>query len=95
MIGTHRGDQVLRHAETPFCGELLQAGLPVEAGAVVRNIGEHLVEQIMDDPRSNRQPMFDEDRTQQGLDGVGKNAGFVATAGDLLATAEAQVRSQT
>src|SRR6266566_8216160 len=94
MIGAYRGDDVLRHTEATFGGQLLQAGLPVETGSVVRDVGEHLVEEAVNHLRGRRQPVLDVDRAEQGLDRVGQDARLVAPAGDLFAPAEPQVRAE-
>ena len=93
VVRADGGDHVLGHAEPALGGELLQAGLPVQAGAVVGHVGEHLVEQIVDDPaRRRRGRARRRSAPSSASTRVGQDAGLVPAAGALLAAAEQQVR---
>src|SRR4051812_31628203 len=90
VIRTALTDDVLGDAEPFGRGEFLQAGLPVQGGAL-RSRGEHeRVEQPADHASGGVEPAVEVDRADQRLHGVGEDGRLVAAAGDLLALAQAQ-----
>ena len=72
--GPAGGHDVLGHAEPVLGGELLQAGLPVEAGAARGDVLEQAVEQAVDDPGGLVQAAVEVDRAEHRLEGVGEDA---------------------
>ncbi len=88
VVGADRGDLVVGHAEAVLGRQLLQAGLPVEADAVVGDLVEQRVEQLVDDLGRAGEPVLEVDRAEHRLEGVGQDAGLVAAAGDLFAPAQ-------
>ena len=72
-------------------GELLQAGLPVQAGAEGGRLGHQRVEEAVHELAGGLDARRQVDRADDGLDGVGEDRGLVAAAGGLLAAAEADV----
>ena len=75
-------------------GELLQGGLPVEAGAHRGGGEHHVVEEQVHDLGRGLDAATHVDRTDDGLDGVGEDRGLLATAGRLLAAAELDVLAE-
>ncbi len=82
---------VLRDAQVVVGGDLLQRGLPVEAGAELGGLGDHRVEDAVDDLGGAFDAELYVDRTEQRLDGVGQDRCLVATAGGFFAATEAYV----
>src|SRR4051794_17098801 len=92
-------DDVLRHAEIVLGTELLEAGLPVQAGAEGGSRLEQRVEQQVDQRPGVVEPARgaagEVGRPDQRLDRVGEDRGLVVTARRLLALAQADVRAET
>src|SRR3954469_15035520 len=82
--------EVLRYAETPRRGQLLQAGLPVERGTLCGRCEHQRVEQPTDHGGRGLEPAVEVDRADQRLHRVGQDRRLVAAPGDLLAPAQAQ-----
>ena len=94
MVGAVVLDDVLGDAEAVLGGELLQGGLPVEAGAHRRGRLHQRVEEPVDDLGGLVDAAAEVDRPDHRLDGVGEDRGLVATAGGLLAAAELDVLAE-
>src|SRR5215207_2413181 len=91
VVRTGLRDDVLRDAHRGARRELLQAGLPVQAGAQRRGLLDQRVEQPVHQCRGLGQPAADVHRAEHRLEGVGEDRGLVAAAGRLLAAAEPDV----
>ena len=70
------GDPVLGHAEVRCRRQLLQAGLPVQAGARAAGRAQQRVEQPVHDLAGGLQPCSQVDRADQRLGRVGEDAGL-------------------
>ena len=95
VVGPGLVDPVLRHAQPERGGQLLQAGLPVQA----RRRGR--ADSAISGSKSwwitvggRVQAVLQVDRAEQRLERVGQDARLVAPAGGLLALAEQQVRAE-
>src|SRR4051794_17863980 len=93
VVGSVVLDRVPGRAEPAGGGELLQAGLPVQAGAAGRGLDQQRVEQPVHDLCGGVQPAAEVDRAEQRLEGVGEDRVLLPAAGRLLAAAEQQVRA--
>src|SRR3954454_2814233 len=88
VVGAVVLDEVLRHPEPVLGRELLQGGLPVEAGAERgRRVDQWVAEEVEHVGRA-LEPTRQVDRADHGLDGVGEDRGLLAAAGRVLAAAE-------
>lgn len=88
VIRTIFGDNVLRHAERQGCGELLQAGLPVECrpeGCGDFDVGVH---QPVHDARGDLNAVLNEHGADERFDGIGENRRLIAAASGFFATTE-------
>src|SRR5919112_2943737 len=88
------GDPVLGHAQVRRGGELLQAGLSIEAGAEQGRRFQQRVEEPVHDRAGGLQPVPQVHGPDQRLGGVGQDAGLRPAAGQLLAAAEVEVGGQ-
>ena len=95
VVGAVVLDEVLRDAEAAVGRQLLQGGLPVEAGAHGRGGLHHRVEEPVDHVGRDLEAAAEVDGTEHRFDGVGEDRGLVAPAGRLLAPAELDVVAQT
>src|SRR4051794_1101532 len=91
VVRTLLGHHVLRDAEVQLCGELLQAGLPVQARAERGGRCQQRVDEAADEGGRDLDAVLDVDRADQRLDGVGEDRGLVPAAAALLALAEQEV----
>src|SRR3712207_4325793 len=72
-------------AEAPGGAELLQAGLPVQAGAAGGGLDQQRVEQPVDQVRGRLEAAPEVDGADQRLEGVGEDRVLLPPAGGLLA----------
>ena len=87
--GPGLADQVLGDAEPEGGGELLQAGLPVQAGAERGRLRRSAGRRAGGPARRGRvEAAVEVDGADHRLEGVGEDRGLVAAAGGLLAAAE-------
>ena len=75
-------------------GQLLEGGLPVEAGAHRGGRLHQRVEEAVHHLGGGLDAAGQVDRPDHRLDGVGQDRGLVATAGGLLAAAELDVLAE-
>ena len=94
VIGSFLGDPVLGHAESEGRGELLQRGLPVQAGAEGRRRRDELGEQPVNDAAGRLEAVLQVDRPEDGLHRVGQDRRLVATAGQFLAPSHPDAASR-
>jgi hypothetical protein len=94
VIGPVLGDPVLGHPEAGRRGQLLQARLPVQAGAEQRGREQQPVEQPVHQAARDLQPVLQVDGADQGLGRVGQDAGLPAAPGQFLAATQVQVFAQ-
>ena len=95
VVGAVVLDDVLGDAEAVLGGQLLQGGLPVQAGAQRGRGLDERVEQQVDDVGRRLEAAAEVHRTDHRLDGVGEDRGLSAAAGRLLAAAELDVVTDT
>src|SRR5215467_4482753 len=91
VIGPALLDRVLRAAEILRSGELLERGLPVQAGAEASGPGDHRVEEPVHERIRCLHAPVEVDGTYHGLERVSEYRRLVAPAGALLALAETDV----
>src|SRR6478672_279504 len=94
VVGALVRDDVLGDAEGVLGGELLEAGLPVQAGAESGGVLHQRVEEQVHDLAGGLEPAAEVDRADERLDRVGQDRGLVAPAGGLLAPAELDVPAE-
>ena len=94
VVGAVVLDEVLGDTQPEVGGELLEGGLPVEAGTHGRGGLHHRVEEPVDHLGGLVDATAEVDRTDHRLDGVGEDRGLVATAGRLLAAAQLDVLAE-
>ena len=82
------------HAEAEGGRQLLEGGLPVEAGAHRGGLLHERVEQPVHHLGGGLDAAGEVDRPDDRLDGVGQDRGLVATAGGLLAAAQLDVLAE-
>ena len=88
VVGTGLGDQVLGHAEALGRGELLETGLPVQAGAEVGGLLDQRVEQPVHQFGGRVEALVEIDRADHRFQGVGEDGRLVPAARALFAPAE-------
>src|SRR4051812_4005280 len=93
VVGAVVGDRVAGRPEPAAGGELLQAGLPVQAGAAGGGLDQQRVEQPVHDRRRRVQPAAQVDRAEQRLERVGEDRVLLPAPGGLLAAAQQKVRA--
>src|SRR5688500_8741417 len=91
VVGSLALEHVARDTEVVGGCDLLQRRLPVEAGAELGGVGDHRVEDGVDDLGRALDAELHVDGTEEGLDGVGQYRGLVASTGGGLAAAETDV----
>ena len=94
VIGPGLADLVGRQAQFEARAEFLKARLPVQPGADSRGVVHQGIEQVVEQSIGSRLPGGDEDRPEQGLQGVGKDRRLAAATGGDLATAQQQLVPQ-
>ena len=94
VVGALGLDEVLGDAEPAHGRQLLEGGLPVQAGAELGGRGHQRVEQQVHDRRRGVEPAAEVDRADHRLHRVGQDRGLRAAAGGLLAAAEHDVVAQ-
>src|SRR4051794_15205233 len=94
VVGALVLDEVLGHTEAVLGGELLERGLPVEAGAHRRGRHDQRVEQQVDDLGGALEAAGEVDRPDHRLDGVGQDRRLLAASGGVLAAAELDVGAE-
>src|SRR3954451_9345025 len=93
VVGAVVLHRVARRPESAAGGELLQAGLPVQAGAARGRLHQQRVEQPVHDLRGDVQPTAEVDRAEQRLERVGQDGVLLTAPGRLLTAAEQQPRA--
>ena len=88
VIGTGAVEDIGRHAERMVGGDLLQGGLPVEAGAEFGGRGHDRVENTVDDLGGSFDTELDIHRTEYGFDRVREDGRLFASSGGFLAATE-------
>src|SRR3954451_3778728 len=88
VVGPGLADGVVGHAQRRGRRQLLQAGLPVEAGAQGGGLLDQGVEEPVHEPGGLVEPEVEVDRAQERLEGVGEDRVLVVAAGRLLAAAQ-------
>jgi hypothetical protein len=84
----------VRNAEPGDRGDLLQACLPVQAGAPGGHVGHQAVEQVMHKVAGRLHAMLQEYRADHCLHRVGQDRGLVPPTGALLAPTEVNDRTE-
>src|SRR6478609_9501658 len=88
------GDAVLGCAQGVAGGDLLQAGLPVQAGPQGGRLGQQRVDEVVHELAGGLDARRLVDRADDRLDGVGEDRVLVPPTGRLLAAAEEDVVAQ-
>src|SRR6478672_641400 len=94
VVGALLGHAVLGHAEAGGGGELLQAGLPVQAGAEAGRGLHQRVEQVVHERAGRLEPGGEVDGADDRLHRVGEDRGLGAAAGALLTPPQHEVVAQ-
>ena len=94
MVGAVVLGLVRRGAEAAGGAQLLQAGLPVQAGAAGGRLDQQRVEQPVHEGGRRLQAQAEVDRTDQRLERVGEDRLLLPAAGGLLAAAQQQLRAE-
>src|SRR5215470_7895629 len=88
VVGAALVDVVLGHAQDAGGSQLLQRGLPVQAGPEPGRLGYHGIEQPVHERARLGQASLDVDGADDRLEGVGQDRGLVAPARAFLAPAQ-------
>ncbi len=88
MVRALLGDEVLRDAQALGRGELLEAGLPVQAGTEVRGLLDQRVEEPVHQLGRRVEALVEIDRADHRFEGVGEDGRLVPAARALFAPAE-------
>src|SRR4029078_3252553 len=95
VVGALVLDDVLGHAEAALGGELLQGGLPVEAGAELGGGLDERVEEHVHERAGGVEATAQLHVPDHRLDGVGEDEGLHPATGRLLAATELDVVTKT